>query len=85
MGLPTTSVVGSFVSDALLYAEPGVATSPALTLTAGKTAWVLGVDKTGEYTKILWVCDYLWVKKGTLGPNYDAVWKGEPLPTNVVK
>jgi len=85
MGLPTTSVVGSFLSDALLYAEPGVSTSPALTLSAGKTAWVLGEDASGGYYKILWVCDYLWVKKGTLGPNPDAVWQGRPLPTNVVQ
>jgi hypothetical protein len=85
MALPSTSVVGSFVSDALLYAEPGVATAPALTLSAGKTAWVLGKDASGEYYKILWVCDYLWVKVGTMGPDYDAVWQGKPLPTNVVQ
>jgi hypothetical protein len=85
MGLPSTSVVGAFVSDALLYAEPGVSTYPELTLSAGKTAWVLGMDKTKQYYKILWVCDYLWVKVGTMGPNYDAVWQGRPLPTNIVQ
>jgi len=85
MALPSTSVVGAFVSDALLYAEPGVATYPELTLATGKTAWVLGMDKTGQYYKILWVCNYLWVKVGTMGPNYDAVWQGRPLPTNVVE
>ncbi len=85
--LPLTqgAAVGAFVSDALLYAEPGVATYPALTLPAGKTAWVLGVDKSGQYYKIKWVCGYLWVKKATMGPNADAVWQGHSLPQDVVQ
>jgi len=27
----------------------------------------------------------VWVPKATLGPNYDAVWNGAPLPTAVVE
>ncbi len=83
--LTANAVVGTFVSDAILYAEPDVSTSPQLTLPAGKTAWVLGVDKSDKYYKIKWVCDYLWVKKATMGPNFDEVWQGHLLPTDIVE
>jgi hypothetical protein len=85
MPIPATAVVGSFVSEALLYAEPGVATYPELRLSAGKTAWVIGLDVTQQYYKIVWVCNLLWVKAETMGPNYDTVWNGKALPTDVVK
>jgi hypothetical protein len=82
--LTDTSVVGAFVQDALVYADPGVPSSPAITLPAGKTTWVLGIDASGQYYKIRWACQYLWVQVGTMGPNFDAVWNGHPLPTEVV-
>lgn len=85
VALPSTAVVGAFVSEALLYAEPGVATYPELFLPAGKTAWVLGKNEAGEYYKILWVCQFLWVRVETMGPNYDKVWNGRPLPTDIVE
>jgi hypothetical protein len=83
--LTDTSVVGAFVQDALVYADPGVPSSPAITLPAGKTTWVLGVDESGQYYKIRWACQYLWVPVGTMGPNFDEVWNGHPLPTEVVE
>jgi hypothetical protein len=83
--LTDTSVVGAFVQDALVYADPGVPSAPAITIPAGKTTWVLGVDASGQYYKIRWACQYLWVPVGTMGPNYDEVWNGHPLPTEVVE
>jgi len=83
--IPAGTVGGSFVADAPLFAEPGVPVTPAATITAGNTARVIGVDKSGQYYKIIWACDYLWVPVGTMGPNHDAVWNGAPLPTTVVK
>jgi hypothetical protein len=82
--LTSTSVVGAFVADAPTSWTPGQLTDPLVTIPAGKTAWVLGQDASGQYYKIVWVCDLLWVKKSTMGPNYDAVWNGRPLPTGVV-
>ncbi len=84
MPLPSTAVVGAFVADAPLYWTPGQLVSPQLTLPAGKTAWVIGKDASGGYYKILWVCQFVWVPANTLGPNYDAVWQGRPLPADVV-
>lgn len=85
MAMPANSVVGTFVADARLHWSPGAAIEPALTLEAGKSVWVLGLDASGMYYKIILACDYLWVPVGTIGPNYDAVWNGTPLPTTVVE
>jgi hypothetical protein len=85
MPLSSTAVVGSFVADTPLYYEPGVLIVPTLTMAAGKTAWVIGVDASHQYYEIVWVCDLLWVPLNTMGPNYDAVWQGKPLPQDVVQ
>ena len=78
--LPKTAVVASFVQTEPLYSAPGVLDEPALSIEAGKTAWAIGPDASGKYYKILWVCDFLWVPASALGPNYDNVWQGTPLP-----
>ncbi|MBP8972348.1 MAG: hypothetical protein KBH93_00620 [Anaerolineae bacterium] len=85
MNIPSTAVVGAFVANAPLYWEPGQLVQPYTEITAGNTAWVLGKDASGEYYKIIWVCDQLWVPVGAMGPNYDAVWNGAPLPADVVE
>ncbi len=85
MPIPATAVGGTFVADAPVYWKPGELTSPLVTIKAGNSARVLGVDASGQYYKIIWVCDFLWVPKVTMGPNYDAVWNGAPLPTAVVE
>jgi len=79
------AVVGSFVLPASFYFKPGVAAGSGYGAAPGQTAWVLGVDESGEYYKIAWGCNYLWVLTSTMGPNYDKVWNGAPLPTTVVE
>lgn len=85
INIPPTAVGGAFVADALAYWKPGMLVEPHTTIQAGKTAWVLGVDASGAYYKIIWGCQYLWVPVSTMGPNFDAVWNGAPLPTGVVE
>ncbi len=85
MNIPSTAVVGAFVSDAPIYWKPGEQTSPLVTIPTGNTAWVIGPDSSGMYEKIIWVCNYLWVPSGTIGPNDDEVWQGKPLPTAPVE
>lgn len=85
MNMPKTAVVGAFVADARAHWKPGMMLEPEVVLQAGKTAWVLGMDATGAYYKIVWNCDYLWVPVSSMGPNYDGVWNGTPLPTGVVQ
>lgn len=85
LALPSSAVVGSFVQTTPLYWAPGEPVKPALSMEAGKTAWVIGPDATGQWYKIAWACDFLWVPASSLGPNFDNVWQGKPLPTNAVK
>lgn len=80
--VPETAVGGTFVADAQTYWTPGEATDTVIP--AGNSTKVIGVDASGQYYKIAWGCDFLWVPMNTLGPNYDAVWNGAPLPTTVV-
>lgn len=76
------SVVGDLPLGSPAYYEPGNL-APGVFINPG-TYWVLGVDESGEYYKIVVSCQYLWVRVGTMQPNFDAVWQGRPLPTRVV-
>jgi LysM repeat protein len=84
VNIPSTAVGGTFVANAPLYFAPGRLVEPAQTIAAGNTARVIGLDSTRQYYEIIWVCDFLWVPANTIGPNYDQVWHGRPLPTEVV-
>jgi hypothetical protein len=87
--IPNGSVVGSFVSDTQFYWSPNAEDAGTMYSvgagTAPKTAWVIGLDAGGNFYKIVWGCQYLWVPQDTMGPNYDAVWQGIPLPTRIVE
>jgi hypothetical protein len=85
MGITSTSVVGLFVADTQTYWRPGDLTNPLVTIPAGKTAWVLGLNSTEEYYKIIWVCNYLWVPVSDMAPNPDHVWNSKPLPTDIIQ
>jgi hypothetical protein len=82
--IPSTAVVGAVVSDTELYATPDLNSSIGLSLTAGKTVWVYGLDKSGQFYRIMLAGKFAWVPRGVMGPNYDAVWNGRPLPTDIV-
>ncbi len=84
--LTANAAVGRFTADAPTYWAPGQPTEPPITIPAGKTAWVLGMDAGGDYYQIVWACDTLWVPASAIGPNTgDPIWDGVPLPTDVVQ
>jgi hypothetical protein len=84
INIPSTAVGATFVADAPVYWAPGQLTDPLVTLQAGKSVRAIGLDESGQYYQILFQCQFLWVPANTLGPNFDNVWNGAPLPTNVV-
>ena len=45
---------------------------------------MIGVDESGSYAKIIWVCDTYWVERDTLAHNEGPPWNGAPLPEVVV-
>lgn len=84
LNVPETAVGGTFVTDAPIFWAPDSSATTEYVITAGNSALVIGVDASGQFRKIVWGCDLLWVPAGALGPNYDAVWNGAPLPADVV-
>lgn len=91
MSLPAGSVVGSMAKSSIVYWAPDLSKEikPQLILgtdDTNKTWWVLGQDASHEFYKIAIVCGvYVWVPVDVMGPNYDEVWHGAPLPDRVVK
>jgi hypothetical protein len=86
--LNAKSVVGMFVTDTKLYWGPDMNTPTSVdvpVIPAGKTAWVLGKDASGEFYRVVWQCQKLWAPVASMGPNSDAVWHSHPLPTDVVE
>ena len=85
IAIPSTAVVGEFKTSAAAYWKPGqLITNPPVTIEAGKTYYVIGQDQSEQYYKVLLGCDFVWVLKSTVGPNFDDVWHGMPLPTTIV-
>lgn len=83
--IPPQAVGGAFVENAEIYWAPGQLAVPQVVVEAGKTYLVAGQDETGMYRKVLIACQWVWVRAETVGPNYDEVWNGTPLPTDVVE
>ncbi|NDJ75334.1 MAG: hypothetical protein GYB65_03665 [Chloroflexi bacterium] len=83
--IPSYAVGGQIVYDTDVYWGPAAdqITDPLVTLEAGTTVWVYGPDETGAYYRIMFAGQMLWVPAGALSPNYDDVWQGTPLPSNI--
>jgi hypothetical protein len=83
--IPPQAVVGAFTQTAEIYWAPGKLATGEPPVEAGNTYWVAGQDETGMYRKVLIACQWVWVRAETVGPNYDEVWNGAPLPTDLVE
>jgi hypothetical protein len=83
--LPADAAMGTLISNALLYWNPGQLISPAIAVPAGKSFWVVGMDSAREYYELFVGCTPVWVPAEAMGPTYDSVWNGRPLPTAVVQ
>lgn len=81
--VPSNAVGATITTTTPVYWAPGKVSDEVFP--AGLNVRAMGVDATGEFTKVVFVCGYYWVPTGTIGPNYDVVWNGAPLPTNVVE
>lgn len=83
--IPAGSVVGTFTQDTVLLFEASPTTPTGKMLYAGQSLWVFGLDSSGQYYQVLLSGVLYWVPVGTIGPTYDEVWNGTPLPTTVVE
>jgi len=83
--IPATAAVGTFVAETPCYGSPDPGAATSIIIPAGKTAWVFGVDDGGDFYLVMLAGKFFWVPVATMGPNYDALWGGRPLPFEVVK
>jgi hypothetical protein len=82
--IPSTAVVGKFVKTTPVYSDPIPGAQINVTMAVGKSAWVFGVDPTGRFYRVMLGGSLFWVPVDTMGPNYDEVWQGRPLPGRAV-
>lgn len=82
INVPSTAVGAKITAETPVYWMPGEETEHVLP--AGTSVIALGPDSSGAYFKIVYVCDYLWVPSGSIGPNPEYPWNGALLPTTPV-
>ncbi len=83
--IPATAVVGTFLVNTPLHYAPAEGALADEAMPAGKTLYVFGVDESGAYYQVLLSGKFFWVPVEAMGPTYDDVWNGRPLPTEVVE
>jgi hypothetical protein len=83
--IPPEAVVGTFLADTPVYFAPRADTATNTVIEAGKTMWVYGVDESGAFYKVMLSGKFFWVPVSSMGPTYDEVWNGSPLPAVVAE
>jgi hypothetical protein len=82
--MPDWSVMGQFVANTPLYYAPNANAKTSIVMNAGKTLWVLGKDKSGEFYEVILSGAYLWAPVDSLESVASAPWNGRVLPGEVV-
>ncbi len=85
VAIPDTAVVGTFTTSTPLYFQPEASSASTYSMRAGQSLWVFGLDESGEFYQVLLSGRIYWIPVDTMGPDFDAVWQGHPLPTNIVE
>ena len=82
LAVPAGSVVGEAPYGAQVYWEPGKE-SPGIILNPG-TYIVTGQDESETYYRVVLACQFVWVRKDTMGPSWLPPQNGTALPTTIV-
>jgi hypothetical protein len=83
LNIPAGSVVGDAPAGAQVFSSPGNV-AQGVVLNPG-TYWVIGQDASQTYYKVVLACQFVWVRKDTMGPSYQAPQNGAALPTGIVQ
>jgi hypothetical protein len=83
IGIPPWAVGGRLLTGSDLYYDDAATASTGVGVEAGKSITVLGRDATASWWRVWWACNLYWMPAEVLGPNFDAVWNGTPLPSNL--
>lgn len=85
LNVPSGSVVGSIPFGATAFYSPNKETNNTDVFVNAGSYWVIGLDSTETFYKIVLACQFLWVPREAVGPYYDGVnWFNNPLPTGIV-
>ena len=82
--LPSEAVVGTFTAPTPLYFTDDAISASMYHMEAGQSLWVLGINEAGTFYKVVLSGQMFWVPRRSIGPNYDNLWQGTPLPITVV-
>lgn len=82
--MPSWSVMGQFVTATELLYAPDANAGTGVSMAAGKTLWVLGLDESGAYRQVVLNGSYLWVPAASMSPVETWPWNGRGLPGEVV-
>ncbi len=85
VALPDNAVVGKFLDWTPLYYLPAAGATSDYHMEPGQSLWVCGVDSSSQFYKVVMSGQFYWVPVSSMGPNYDDVWNGQPLPTTIVE
>jgi hypothetical protein len=85
VAIPVGAVVGTFTTTTALYWSPDAADATSDVMLVGQSLWVYGLDSSGAFYQVLLSGKTYWVPVGAVGPTFDAVWNGTPLPTTIVE
>ncbi len=82
--IPAEAVGGTFVANTPLYFAPDESSASMYMMKAGQSLWVLGINAEGTFYQVLLSGQKYWIPADSIGPTYDAVWRGAPLPITVI-
>lgn len=85
VAIPAGAVVGTFTANTPLYFDDNAGSASSYAMEIGKSLWVIGINASGTFYKVLLSGQTYWVPVDNIGPTYDDVWNGTPLPTSVVE
>jgi hypothetical protein len=82
--MPGWSVVGTFVVDSPLYYSTCADCYSDDVMKQGQLLWVIGMDASYQYYRVLLMCHKYWVPAANIGPTADYPWFGKGLPAQIV-
>lgn len=81
-GAPDGSIGATLLTISDIYYAPDSDATTGQRLEAGRNVRAVGLDNTGAWMQVHYACALVWLPVENLSPNFDAVWRGTPLPTN---
>jgi len=80
---PPGSVMGRLLSTVIVYQDPNTI-NPVTYAIQDRRVWVLGPDPSGQFYRIIYNHQRVWVLAGALGTDPDSPWDNAPLPTTLL-